>query len=112
MPLSGHVSSQADWETSVGAEIRTRSPPTQTLTVGALVSGRQSDTVVRRWREKRKGVWYPEDRLRATWIGGLIMAPLSVGASGLITTYVGGSVGLWLNILCLFLNGMGVSRAC
>ncbi|KIK37204.1 hypothetical protein CY34DRAFT_810551 [Suillus luteus UH-Slu-Lm8-n1] len=76
--------------------------------IGALVSGRQSDTVVRRWREKRKGVWYPEDRLRATWIGGLIMAPLSVGASGLITTYVGGLIGLWLNILCLFVNGMGI----
>ncbi|KAG1848320.1 major facilitator superfamily domain-containing protein [Suillus subalutaceus] len=77
--------------------------------IGAPIAGRLSDTVVRRWREKRKGVWFPEDRLRATWIGGLFMVPLSVGASGLITTYVGGTIGLSLNLLCLFVNGMGVS---
>jgi MFS family permease len=72
------------------------------------IAGHLSDIVVRRWREKRKGVWFPEDRLRATWIGGLFMVPLSVGASGLITTYVGGPIGLSLNLLCLFVNGMGV----
>ncbi|KAG2346691.1 MFS general substrate transporter [Suillus weaverae] len=76
--------------------------------IGAPIAGRLSDVVIRRWQEKRKGVWFPEDRLRATWIGGLVMVPLSVGASGLITTYVGGPVGLWLNLLCLYTNGMGV----
>ncbi|KAG2128846.1 major facilitator superfamily domain-containing protein [Suillus cothurnatus] len=76
--------------------------------IGAPVAGRLSDIVVRKWRKKRKGVWYPEDRLRATWIGGLVMIPLSIGASGLITTYVGGPIGLWLNLLCLYTNGMGV----
>ncbi|KAG2348251.1 MFS general substrate transporter [Suillus weaverae] len=76
--------------------------------IGAPIAGRLSDVVIRRWREKREGVWFPEDRLRATWIGGLVMVPLSVGASGLITTYVGGPVGLWLNLLCLYTNGMGV----
>jgi MFS family permease len=76
--------------------------------IGAPIAGRLSDIVVRRWREKRKGVWVPEDRLRATWIGGMFMIPLSIGASGLITTYVGGPVGLWLNLLCLYTNGMGV----
>ncbi|KIK41377.1 hypothetical protein CY34DRAFT_806098 [Suillus luteus UH-Slu-Lm8-n1] len=76
--------------------------------IGAPIAGRLSDIVVRRWREKRKGVWCPEDRLRATWIGGLFMIPLSIGASGLITTYVGGPVGLCLNLLCLYTNGMGV----
>ncbi|KAG1819857.1 major facilitator superfamily domain-containing protein [Suillus subaureus] len=76
--------------------------------IGAPVAGRLSDIVVRRWRKKRNGVWVPEDRLRATWIGGLVMIPLSIGASGLITTYVGGPVGLWLNLLCLYTNGMGV----
>ncbi|KAG2121509.1 major facilitator superfamily domain-containing protein [Suillus cothurnatus] len=75
---------------------------------GSLVAGRLSDIVVRRWQEKRRGVWYPEDRLRATWIGGLIMAPLSVGASGLITTYIGGPIGFGLDILCLYANGVGV----
>ncbi|KAG1862700.1 major facilitator superfamily domain-containing protein [Suillus subluteus] len=76
--------------------------------IGAPVAGRLSDIVVKRWRKKRNGVWFPEDRLRATWIGGLVMIPLSIGASGLITTYVGGPVGLWLNLLCLYTNGMGV----
>ncbi|KAG1731238.1 major facilitator superfamily domain-containing protein [Suillus paluster] len=76
--------------------------------IGAPLAGRLSDIVVRRWREKRKGEWFPEDRLRATWIGGLFMVPLSIGASGLITTYVGGPIGLWLNLLCLYMNGMGV----
>ncbi|KAG1725913.1 hypothetical protein EDB19DRAFT_1914848 [Suillus lakei] len=78
------------------------------MIIGALVAGRQSDITVRRWREKREGVWCPEDRLRATWIGGLIIVPLSICASGLITTYVGGPIGLALNVLCLFANGMGI----
>ncbi|KAG1899963.1 major facilitator superfamily domain-containing protein [Suillus fuscotomentosus] len=75
---------------------------------GTLVGGRLSDIVVRRWREKRRGAYCPEDRLRATWIGGLLIVPLSIGASGLITTYIGGPIGLALNILCLYANGVGV----
>ncbi|KAG2040350.1 major facilitator superfamily domain-containing protein [Suillus americanus] len=75
---------------------------------GALVSGLLSDIIVRRWREKRRGVWCPEDRLRATWIGGLFIVPLSIGASGLITTFIGGPIGLALNILCIYTNGVGV----
>ncbi|OJA12284.1 hypothetical protein AZE42_11055 [Rhizopogon vesiculosus] len=76
--------------------------------LGSPVAGRVSDIVVRKWRVRRKGVWYPEDRLRATWIGGLFMVPLSIGASGLLTAYVSGPIGLSLNLLCLFINGMGV----
>ncbi|OAX33670.1 MFS general substrate transporter [Rhizopogon vinicolor AM-OR11-026] len=76
--------------------------------IGAPVAGRLSDIVVRKWRVRRKGMWYPEDRLRATWIGGLFMVPLSIAASGLLTTYVGGPIGLSLNLLCLYINGMGV----
>ncbi|KAG2139128.1 major facilitator superfamily domain-containing protein [Suillus bovinus] len=75
---------------------------------GALVSGRLSDTVVRKCREKHGGAWYPEDRLRATWIGGLFIVPLSIVASGLLTTYIGGPIGLALNVLCLYAMGMGV----
>ncbi|KAG2157654.1 major facilitator superfamily domain-containing protein [Suillus bovinus] len=75
---------------------------------GTLVAGRLSDIVVRRWREKRRGAYCPEDRLRATWIGGLFVVPLSIGASGLITTYIGGPIGLALNVLCLYVNGVGV----
>ncbi|KAG0701554.1 major facilitator superfamily domain-containing protein [Suillus ampliporus] len=76
--------------------------------IGAPLAGRLSDIVVKKLRKKRKGVWFPEDRLRVTWIGGLFMVPLSIGASGLITTYVGGPIGLTLNLLCLYTNGMGV----
>lgn len=36
------------------------------------------------------------------------MVPLSIGVSGLLTAYVGGPIGLLLNLLCLFVNGMGV----
>jgi hypothetical protein len=74
-----------------------------------MVAGRLSDSVVKKWRVRREGVWYPEDRLRATWIGGLFMVPLSLGASGLLTAYAGGPIGLSLNLLCLYINGMGVS---
>ncbi|KAJ8588637.1 MFS general substrate transporter [Rhizopogon salebrosus TDB-379] len=76
--------------------------------IGAPIAGRLSDVVVSKWRARRKGVWYPEDRLRATWIGGLFMVPISIGASGLLTAYVGGPIGLSLNLLCLYTNGMGV----
>ncbi|OAX35757.1 hypothetical protein K503DRAFT_345127, partial [Rhizopogon vinicolor AM-OR11-026] len=76
--------------------------------IGAPVSGRLSDIVVRKLRVRRKGVWYPEDRLRATWIGGLFMVPLSIMTSGLVITYVGGLIGLSLNLLCLFINRIGV----
>ncbi|OAX35759.1 MFS general substrate transporter [Rhizopogon vinicolor AM-OR11-026] len=79
--------------------------------IGSLVAGRLSDTVVIKWRARRKGVWYPEDRLRATWIGGLFLVPLSIGASGLLTEYVGGPIGLTLNLLCLYTNGVGVAFA-
>jgi hypothetical protein len=40
-------------------------------TVGAPVAGRLSDIVLSKWQVQRKGVWYPEDRLIAAWIGGL-----------------------------------------
>lgn len=76
--------------------------------MGAPLAGRLSDVVLRKWQKKRKGVWSPEDRLRAIWIGGLFMVPLSIGVSGLLTAYVGGPIGLLLNLLCLFVNGMGV----
>ncbi|KIK97645.1 hypothetical protein PAXRUDRAFT_135905 [Paxillus rubicundulus Ve08.2h10] len=76
--------------------------------IGALLAGRMSDTTVRQWRQKRQGVWVPEDRLRKTWIGGLVLCPLAIAASGLLTTFVDGPIGLGLNLLCLFSNGAGV----
>ncbi|KZP06003.1 MFS general substrate transporter [Athelia psychrophila] len=72
--------------------------------IGAPIAGRLSDRIVAR----RKGEWVPEDRLRACLWGAALLVPGSVLASGLITHYIGGSVGLGLNLVCLFFNGLGV----
>lgn len=81
-----------------------------TCTVGAPIAGRISDAVVRRAKEERKGIWVPEDRLRAVWLGGLVLIPVSVTLAGFTTAYVDGTVGLVINLVCFFTNGMGVSR--
>jgi len=46
--------------------------------VGATIIGRISDYTVIKWRKKRKGVWYPEDRLRASLIPFAVIVPLAV----------------------------------
>jgi hypothetical protein len=72
------------------------------------MAGRISDKMVVSWRNRRGGKWVPEDRLRVTLWGAAILVPLSVLFSGLITQFVGGPVGLVLNLICLFVNGIGV----
>ncbi|KAF8061834.1 major facilitator superfamily domain-containing protein [Lyophyllum atratum] len=76
--------------------------------IGAPLAGRISDKVVVKWRKRRGGVWYPEDRLRATLGGALFLVPFTVLCSGLLTQFVPGKVGLVLNLLCLFLNGIAI----
>ncbi|KAG1887369.1 major facilitator superfamily domain-containing protein [Suillus subluteus] len=76
--------------------------------VASPIAGRLSDTMIEKWKARRKGIWVPEDRLRAVLVGGLLV-PLSVCLSGLITTYIDGPWGLILNLLCFFMNGIGVS---
>ncbi|KAF9528275.1 major facilitator superfamily domain-containing protein [Crepidotus variabilis] len=76
--------------------------------LGAIYAGRLSDKMVIKWRAKRNGVWYAEDRLRVTIPGALYYVPLSNLMSGIFVTYVDGPVGLTLNLFCLFLNGFGV----
>ena len=71
--------------------------------------GRISDYTVIRWREKRGGVWYPEDRLRASLIPFAVVVPIPVLAFGVINQYVDGRPGLIGCLICLFLNGLGVS---
>ena len=61
------------------------------------------------WRKKR-GRWVPEDRLRATLWAAAIVVPFSVLLSGLTTQYIDGTVGLTLNLVLFFLNGVGVTR--
>lgn len=62
-----------------------------------------------KWRKYRGGVWVPEDRLRASLFGGLILVPGSMVASGLLTHYGDDSnVSLALNLFFFFVNGFGV----
>ncbi|KAJ3478564.1 hypothetical protein NLI96_g9669 [Meripilus lineatus] len=76
--------------------------------IGAYVAGVLSDRKVVEWRERRGGVWVPEDRLRVTLVGALFWIPLSVLFSGLITDNVRGTIGIVLNLICLFVNGVGL----
>jgi len=76
--------------------------------IGAPLAGTLSDRVVVKWRNQRKGVWVPEDRLRATLFGAATLVPLSVLLCGLITHFVEGPLGLGLNLICFFFNGLGV----
>ncbi|KAH8100315.1 MFS general substrate transporter [Cristinia sonorae] len=76
--------------------------------MGAPIAGKLSDMVVVRMRRRRGGVWVPEDRLRITLIGASVMAPLSVLLSGIFITYVDGTLGIVLNLIAFFINGLGV----
>ena len=79
------------------------------FTVGSLIIGRISDHTVIKWRKKRNGVWYPEDRLRAALIPFATIVPISVLGFGLVNRFVDGTLGLVLSLVCLFFNGVGVS---
>ncbi|KAF8880862.1 major facilitator superfamily domain-containing protein [Infundibulicybe gibba] len=76
--------------------------------VGAPLAGGLSDKIVAKWRQRRGGVWYPEDRLRATLIGAAFLVPVPVLISGLLSQFVGGTTSLIFNLICLFINGVGV----
>ncbi len=77
--------------------------------MGAPLAGYLSDRAVIISRKKYGAdSWKPEERLKAALIGTLIPVPLSVLLSGLITQYVDGTLGLVLNLLCFFVNGVGV----
>ena len=66
-----------------------------------------SDRIIR--LHKRQGKeWFLEDRLRATILGALFLVPVSILACGLITRYVGGTLGLVLSCICLFTNDLVV----
>ena len=67
-----------------------------------------SDSSVVQWRNLRKGVWYPEDRLRVALPAALFVVPLAVLIFGICTEYVPGPPGLVVTLLCLFMNGLGV----
>ena len=79
------------------------------ILVGAPIAGLISDRTVIWWRTKRNGTWYPEDRLRASLLPLALIVPLPVVAFGFINEFVDGSLGLGLSLVCLFINGVGVS---
>ncbi|KAJ7131059.1 MFS general substrate transporter [Mycena epipterygia] len=76
--------------------------------VGAPLAGWLSDRTVIKYRALRDGIWVPEDRLRGAQLGAISLVPLSILASGFITTFVPGRLGLVLNLICFFVNGVGV----
>ncbi|TDL18887.1 MFS general substrate transporter [Rickenella mellea] len=76
--------------------------------VGAPLSGRFSDHIVIKWRKRRNGEWVPEDRLRAALFGAGVLVPLSVLLSGIFTHFIDGTPGIVLNLICMFVNGIGV----
>ncbi|KAH8100389.1 MFS general substrate transporter [Cristinia sonorae] len=75
--------------------------------LGAPIVGRISDRIVAQRRKSRGGIWVPEDRLRGLQLSGLVLIPSSVLIAGYTTTYVDGSLGLAINLFCLFINGFG-----
>ena len=79
--------------------------------VGAPLAGRLADRTVVKWRKRRGGVWIPEDRLRASLWGAGVFVPMSVLLSGLTIKYVPGTPGIVLNLMWLFMNGIGVRAA-
>ena len=80
------------------------------FTVGSAIVGRVSDHIVIKWRRQRKGIWYPEDRMRAAVIPFGILVPVSVLSFGLVNRFIEGKIGLGLSLVFLFFNGGGVSR--
>jgi MFS family permease len=77
--------------------------------VGAPLAGRMSDRVIVASRKKYGGAWIPEDRLRASVFGIAFIVPVSLILCGVIVTRVGNTTGIILNLVCLFINGVGVS---
>ena len=79
-------------------------------TVGAPLAGYLSDRAVRLRRERRGGVWVPEDRLHATLWGAAVLVPVSVLVEALAVEYVPGIPGIVLIVCSLFANGVAVRR--
>ena len=110
---SGPSSSRQDSATSVSTgPVRSRCsgahPRSQHHTVGAPTAGRIADRTVVYWRKRRGGEWIPEDRLRAALLGAGLFVPMSVLLAGITIKYVPGTPGIILNLMWLFMNGIGV----
>jgi hypothetical protein len=76
---------------------------------GAMLSGHLSDYAIIEGRRVRQGKWTPEDRLRAAVPGAMLLLPLSLLVYGYAVVNISGKLGLVVCLVCLFVNGMGVS---
>jgi hypothetical protein len=76
--------------------------------ISSATSGYISDILVMRGKRLRGGVYSPEDRLKASWPGLILLLPMSVLGYGLTTAFVRGRLGVGLNLFWLFLNGLAV----
>ncbi|KAL1691607.1 major facilitator superfamily domain-containing protein [Schizophyllum commune] len=73
--------------------------------IGAPLAGRLSDKALAQGHGERL---CPDDRLRAALLGAGILVPLSALSAGLIVHLVPGPLGLAMNLICFFMNGIGV----
>ncbi|KAI5475495.1 hypothetical protein MNV49_001309, partial [Pseudohyphozyma bogoriensis] len=76
--------------------------------VAAQFTGRYADFTLRRWLKKRGGVYIPEDRLRASIVGGALFFPGSVIALGWVIEKSSGPAGLAGCVVLLFVNGVAL----
>ncbi|KAJ8488170.1 hypothetical protein ONZ45_g14060 [Pleurotus djamor] len=77
--------------------------------LGAPLAGYISDQKVIQWRAKRNGVWYPEDRLRATLFGAGFCVPVSLLMVGAAVQWIDDpTLGIGTCLVALFINGIGV----
>jgi hypothetical protein len=76
--------------------------------VGAPVGGWVSDKIIIHARQARKGIWVPEDRLKAALPGLLFIIPVSLVFTGFVIDYIDGTLGLTLALIGFFINGFGV----
>ncbi|KAM0750703.1 MFS general substrate transporter [Meredithblackwellia eburnea MCA 4105] len=76
--------------------------------IAASFTGRYADYVLKTWLKKRNGVYVPEDRLKATLIGGGFILPVSVLVLGWTMEYVGGTGGIVAAVILLVVDGIGL----
>ena len=77
--------------------------------VEASIAGRVSDLMIKKWRKKLAGKWVAEGRLRTALVGAMWFIPPSIALFGIAKAYIDGTPGLMICLVCLFINGIGVS---
>ncbi|KAL8291929.1 hypothetical protein RQP46_002187 [Phenoliferia psychrophenolica] len=76
--------------------------------IASRLIGLYCDYTIKRWKKKRQGVYVPEDRLRASLIGGGFVFPVSVVSLGWTLEKGSGKGGIAAAVILLTLNGIGL----